>query len=676
MKVFLASLALLSAALPVAAQNAADPLHGWTSASTPAAFEAWIQQRIVAEKADLAKLQSVTGPRTVENTLRPYDDAVNELAVAGNNAYLLYSLADTAALRDKGQQMAAQIGSAQTDLGLDPQVYKALSAIATPADPATRHYLEHVLLEYHLAGVDRDEATRKKIHDLQDKITDLTLEFSRNIADGMGSFKAKPEELAGLPADFIAAHQPGADGLVTLTTDEPDHGPVMSFATSATLRRRMFLAYTGRAWPKNDAVLRRILVTRQQLADTLGYAHYADYATADQMIGTPANVTKLIDDLDKIARPAAAREYQQVLTLARQSQPGLQEISLSDSAYWREQFRRSHFNFDAQSVRPYFPYAQVQAGILTTAARLFHVRFTPVKNAALWDSSVDVFDVYDAADGAANRKLGRIYLDMHPRPGKDKWFSSSPVIPGIRGRQLPEGMLVCNFSGGKPGEPGLMQYDEVVTFFHEFGHLMHNILGSQGDWSAAGGFNVEGDFVESPSQMLEEFFHSATILQSFGHHYQTGEPVPAALIERMNAASSWGRGTWVEHQLLYSNYSLTLHNQRPDTLDFDATWAAMDKRYSAYAGIHGDHTFASFTHLTGYASNYYTYLLDKVIAIDFFAQFDQKNLLDGPTAMRYRRAVLEPGGSKPATQLVQDFLGRPQSMEAIGHWINQEPLTK
>jgi thimet oligopeptidase len=678
MKVFLASLALACAALPIAAQNTApaDPLHGWLAANSPAAFEAWVNERLAAEKADLAKLESVQGPRTVENTLRPYDDAVNELTIAGNNAYLLYSLADAAALRDKGQEMAAKIGSIQTDLSLDTQVYKALAAVAQPADPATRHYLQHTLLEYHLSGVDRDEATRKQIHALQDKITDLTLEFSRNVADGTGHFKAKPEELAGLPADFLSAHKPDAEGLVTLSTDEPDHGPVMSFAASAELRKRMFLAYTDRAWPKNDAVLRNLLIARQQLATTLGYAHYADYATVDQMIGSPANVTKLVDDLDKIARPAANREYGQLLALAQKSEPGLKEITVSDNAYWREQFRRSQFNFDAQSVRPYFPYAQVQDGILKTAARLFHVSFTPVKDAAVWDSSVDVFDVYDAADGAKGRKLGRIYLDMHPREGKDKWFSSSPVIPGIRGRQLPEGMLVCNFSGGKPGEPGLMQYDEVVTFFHEFGHLMHNILGSQGEWSAEGGFNVEGDFVESPSQMLEEFFHSATILQSFGHHYQSGEPIPTALVERMNAASAWGRGTWVEHQLLYSSYSLTLHNQAPEKLDFDAQWAAMNTRFSPFAPIAGEHTFASFTHLTGYASNYYTYLLDKVIAIDFFAQFDPGNLLDGPTAMRYRHAVLEPGGSKPATELVRDFLGRPQSMEAIGHWINQEPLTK
>jgi thimet oligopeptidase len=195
--------------------------------------------------------------------------------------------------------------------------------------------------------------------------------------------------------------------------------------------------------------------------------------------------------------------------------------------------------------------------------------------------SVDTFDVFDAAEGSKGKLLGRIYLDMHPREGKDKWFSSAPVIPGIRGRQLPEGMLVCNFSGGKAGDPGLMQYSEVVTFFHEFGHLMHHILGSQGQWSGAGGFNVEGDFIESPSQMLEEMFHDTAILQSFGKHYQTGETIPASLIAKMNAASAYGRGRWLQRQLIYASYSLQVHNQAPASLDFDALAKQADARASA-----------------------------------------------------------------------------------------------
>ena len=323
-------------------------------------------------------------------------------------------------------------------------------------------------------------------------------------------------------------------------------------------------------------------------------------------------------------------------------------------------------------MRPYFPYDAVQAGILQTASRLFHVTFKPVKDAVVWDKSVDTFDVVDAAEGSQGKLLGRIYLDMHPREGKDKWFSSGSVTPGIKGKQLPEGMLICNFSGGEAGDPGLMQYSEVVTFFHEFGHLMHHILGSQGQWSAAGGFNVEGDFVESPSEMLEEMFHDTAILQSFGKHYQTGEVLPASLIAKMNAASAYGRGRWLQGQLIYSSFALQVHNQAPTGLDFDALWTADTEKFSPFKPVEGAHSFAAFTHICGYASNYYTYVLDKVIAIDFFSQFDKKNLLDGPTAMRYRRSVLDPGASKPATELVKDFLGRPQQMDALRNWMNEQ----
>jgi thimet oligopeptidase len=673
------ALALVFAAAAVAApvlpaqQPSADPLHAWVQGSDPAAVEAWTDQRLADAQADVDKLLAVTGPRTVENTLRPFDDAQNQLSIAGNNAALLYALADAAALRDKGQAMTAKVSSASTDLSLNQKVYSALTAIPLPAnDPPTRHYLERQLLEYRLSGVDKDDATRAKIRALQDKITDLSLVFGRNVADGTIKITATKDELDGLPADYIALHKPAADGTYTLTTEQPDVQPVLSFAKSAELRKRMFLAYNQRSYPKNVQVLRDLLTARQELATTLGYAHYADLATADQMIGSAAGIERLIQQVDDASRSAATREYNQLLAFAQTQQPGLTAISQADAGYWSEQYRRAKYDFDAQSVRPYFPYDEVQAGILKTAARLFHLTFKPVKDAIVWDKSVDTFDVYDAAPGHEGKLLGRIYLDMHPRDGKDKWFSSSPVLPGIHGRQLPEGMLVCNFSGGNAGDPGLMQYSEVVVFFHEFGHLMHHILGSQGEWSGAGGFNVEGDFVESPSQMLEEMFHDTAILQSFGKQYQTGETLPASLIAKMNAASAYGRARWLQGQLFYASYAFQVHDQAPASIDFDALLAADSARFSPYTQVDGNRMYASFTHLVGYASNYYTYVLDKVIAIDFFAQFDKSNLLDGPTAMRYRRAVLEPGASKPAPQLVKDFLGREQNMDAIKSWMNEE----
>jgi thimet oligopeptidase len=276
--------------------------------------------------------------------------------------------------------------------------------------------------------------------------------------------------------------------------------PVMTFAADPELRLRMFLAYNTRAYPDNRPLLLQLLALRQQVATILGFASWADLATANQMMGSAANLKKFIAELELASREGAQKEYEMVLAFARKQQPGLANLKSSDRAYWYEQFRREAFDFDSQSVRPYFPYEAVQTGILETAARLFHVSFQRNPDTPVWHPHVTAWDVHDRG-----QLIGRFYLDMHPREGKDKWFSAAPLIPGIAGRQLPEVALICNFPGGRPDDPGLMQYSDVVTFFHEFGHLMHAILGGQQAWAGVSGIATEGDFVEVPSQMLEEF---------------------------------------------------------------------------------------------------------------------------------------------------------------------------
>jgi len=655
---------------------AQDPLHAWTGGADPAALETWVNARLAAEKGDIDRLIAAKGTRSVENTLRAYDDAQNELALAGNEAYLMFSVGNAAPLRDKGQELVAKISSASTDLSLNTEVYRALAAVPLPADDrATKHYLERTLLEYRLAGVDKDDATRARIRKLQDKITEASLVFGRNVADGRLEVKATRAELDGLPEDYIARHKPGADGAYTLNTDAPDSTPVLSFAKNADLRKRMYIAYNQRAYPKNVAVLRSILEARQELATTLGYKTFADLAMADQMMGSADKLKSFLKQVDDASRTIADKEYDLMFTYAKSQEPALTAIPASDGGYWAEEYRRAKYDFDAQSVRPYFPYAKVQEGILATAAHLFHVEFKAATDAKTWDKSVSTYDVYDAA-GSDHKKLGRIYLDMHPRDGKDKWFSSAPIVPGIKGKQLPEGALICNFPGGIEGDPGLMEYSDVVVFFHEFGHLMHHILGGQGRWSNTGGFSVEGDFVEAPSQMLEEMFRDYGILAGFAKDYKTGAVIPTMLVEKMNAAGAYGRGRWVQAQLLYSTYSLQVHDQPPAEIDFDSLWRTDFERFSKLSFLDGNRFYTSFTHLTGYSSNYYTYMLDKVIAVDFFSMFDKKNLLDGPAAMRYRRTVLEPGATKPANALVRDFLGREESLDSLKTWMNEEFVAK
>lgn len=649
--------------------HVSEQLHAWESggAQSAEALSAWVNARIAAHEDALAALLAVNGPRTVENTLPLYDAAIEELSLAGSQTGVLNSVAAAKEVRDQAQVEAQRVAQAASALSLNRAVYDALAAMTLDGcNSATRHYVERTLLSYRLAGVDRDDATRAHLQTLHDKATRLSLEFSRNIQEGAKIVTAAPGELAGLPQDYLVRHQPGADGRVSLSTDQPDMQPVMTFAESAPLRERMFMAYHTRAYPQNKAILEQLLATRQEIATLLGFRSWADLATADQMMGSAANVRLFLQKLDEASREGARREHSMILEFARSRQPGLKEIDITSRGYWYEQFRRASFDFDSNSVRPYFPYAQVEAGILDTAARLFKVEFRRVDVTA-WDPSVSVFDVYE--DGA---RVGRFYLDMHPREGKDKWFSAAPVVTGVRGRYLPEAALICNFPGGEPGDPGLMQYNDVVTYFHEFGHLMHAILGGQTQWAGISGFATEGDFIEVPSQMLEEFFRDETLLQSFARHYQTGETLPVDVIRKMKGASAFGRADGMRQQLYYTTLSLDLHDQDPSKLDLDREVHDLYTRFLPWKWLDGNRMYASFGHLTGYSSNYYTYAFDKVIALDFFAQFDPANLLDGDAGKRYRTSVLEQGGSRPGREMVRDFLGRDEEFEAFSSWLNEE----
>jgi len=650
-----------------------DFVHAWEVASTAEALTSWISARLAAYEQALAVLLAFSGPRTPQNSLMLYDQAIEQLNLAGGQAGVLNYVAADKAIRDQAQLEAQRVAMVGNALSLNRAVYEALAAIDLEgASAATRHYVGRTLLGYRLAGVDKDQQTRDLLHELHEKATRLALDFSRNIQEGAKTIQATPDEMDGLPSDYLARHQPDAEGHITLSTDQPDMQPVMTFASCKALRQRMFWAYYTRAYPTNRQILLDLLATRQEIAAVLGFRSWADLATADQMMGSAANVRTFIDKLDEASREGGRREHQLILDYARQQQPELTEIDIASRAYWYEQYRRSAFDFDSQSVRPYFPYAQVEAGILETAAKLFKIEFQR-STAPGWDPSVSSFDVLENG-----QIVGRFYLDMHPREGKDKWFSAASIVNGARGRALPEAALVCNFpaptfnEAGKVDDPGFLQYSDVVTYFHEFGHLMHTILGGQTEWVGLSGFATEGDFVEVPSQLLEEFFRDETLLQSFAKHFQTGEALPSKTIEKMKLAGAFGRADSMRSQLFYTSLSLDLHDQNPVGLDLDQSTRQLHELFQPWSWLDGNRMYASFGHLAGYTSNYYTYAFDKVIALDFFAQFDPNDLLGCDVGGRYRKSVLEPGGYKPGRELVRDFLGRDEEFAAFSNWLNEE----
>ncbi|HEV2699815.1 MAG TPA: M3 family metallopeptidase [Terriglobales bacterium] len=664
-KMFVIALALNCLA---AAQATQQPTV-WASKPDATAFEKIINERLSSADQVIQQLTSTKGSRTIDNTLAPFDEAVRQINSAAYFSMLMEQVHPEAAFRDRATEMLRKASAAQTALSLNRDVYKALSALdVSKSDAATRYYVQRQLLEFRLAGVDKDDATRDRLKKLNDDLTNEQATFERNISDDQKKVEVTdPKQLDGLPQDYIDRHKPGTDGKIYVTTNYPDALPALKFAKSDDLRRRVSLAFRTRAYPKNKDVLESMMKTRYEIATTLGYSSWADYNAADKMIKSGARIADFIEKVDAAAHPVAQREYQMLLAEKQKTDPSAKEVVDYENSYFNELVRRSQFNFDSQQVRPYLPFNEVRQGILDTAATLFHVKFSREENVPSWDPSIETWDVLDNG-----KIIGRFYLDMHPRPGKYTHAEMAPVLDGIRGKQLPEAILVCNFPQPTASDPGLMEYGDVVTFFHEFGHLMHWILGGQQQWAGISGITMESDFVEAPSQMLEEWMRSPQVLASFAHHYKTGEPIPAELVARMNRASAFGRANWVSDQNSYTAISYDIYKTKPENVDPDTVVEKDEKKYSPFALLPGTHMYAAFGHLAGYSSAYYTYLWDKVIAEDFFSQFDHSNLLAGPAPMRYRHTVLEPGGSMSANDLVRNFLGREQKMDALQKWMGEE----
>ena len=308
--------------------------------------------------------------------------------------------------------------------------------------------------------------------------------------------------------------------------------------------------------------------------------------------------------------------------------------------------RKEQHDVDSQLVRTYFPFDKVHQGLLDVTGRLFGLRYEQVADAVVWHEDVTVFDVFSTGTETDGESLGRIYLDLHPREGKYKHAAQFTIANGVAGRQLPEGALLCNFS------KGLMEHDHVVTLFHEFGHLIHHVLGGHVGWTRFSGVATEWDFVEAPSQMLEEWAWDADVLQTFATNAD-GEPIPADLVGRMRAADDFGKGLQARQQMFYAAVSYWFHTERP--ADLAAKQVELQERYSPYRYIDGTHFFANFGHLGGYSSAYYTYMWSLVIAKDLFSAFDPDDMFDvdrrRPLPRRDPRPGRHQGRRRPGRRL-------------------------
>jgi thimet oligopeptidase len=563
------------------------------------------------------------------------------------------------AIREAGDTCQQRTSDVLTRLSLSRPVYERLSSIdTTTLNEREAFLLARTLRDYRRAGIDKDEQTREKVRAINAELAEISTEFSKNLREIQGKVVLESvDALMGMPQDYIDAHQPDENGQITITTDYPDTGPIYSYSPNEALRKQLRTVDSDRAYPENVAPLRKLLEKRYELATLLGYPNWAAYVTEDKMTGSPEVAEAFLSRVETAATDAAGIEYQRLLAKLVETQPDADTVPEWSSSYLAEQIRQSDYALDSQEVRQYFAYDNVRSGIFSLVQDLFGVEIRDWADAPVWDESVTAHEMYRNGE-----LIGRFFLDMHPRDGKFKHAAAFPIRFGPTSDGVPVGALMCNFPAGDH-TTGLMEHRQVETFLHEFGHLIHDMFSGQPDFASLSMGNLEWDFIEAPSQMLENWVWDYDTLAKFAVNAE-GETIPRELVAKMNAARDFGKGLGTLRQLLYAGVSLNYYNRPPDEVDFDEIWNERQSALSPLESLPDVHRYASFGHLDGYSAIYYTYQWSLAISTDMFTEFEKNGLRDPDTAARYRDNVLAPGSSKPAAELVHDFLGRDWTPEA------------
>jgi thimet oligopeptidase len=624
-------------------------------------------------RAEALRPQIIAGaPRTIDETLVRYNQLLTAASASNALAGLMSEVHPDEAIRDAARECEQEVSRFYSHLALDREMYDTLAAVdVSGADADTQRFLAHTLRDYRRAGVDKPPEIRTRLKLIDEELTKLGQSFSKQISEDVRAIEiTDPARLAGLPEDFIAAHPPDADGKIRITTDYPDYNPFMTYAADDELRRQLYVAFRSRGERTNEATLRKILKLRAEKAALLGFTNWADYITADKMIGSGTSAARFLDKVWKLAAPRAEQDYKELLRQLLAIAPGSTAVADWQKVWLENLVKKERYEVDASWVRQYFPYDRVLAGLLEVTAEIFDLAYVAVSDADRWHPSVVVYDVM-----RGTTKLGRIYLDMHPRDGKYKHAAQFPLKDGVRGVQLPEGVLVCNFpvperaTGARPGSAGLLEHEDVVTMFHEFGHLMHHVLGGHQKWITQSGVSTEWDFVEAPSQMFEEWAWRYDTLARFARHHDTGAVIPADLVDKMRRADKFGLGTTTVQQIFYAAISLGFHRADADTLDQLSEVRRLQKRYTPFAYVPGTCFHTSFGHLVGYSAMYYTYQWSLVIAKDLLTPFESSGLMATDVTYAYRDKVLVPGGSRDAAELVRSFLGRDYDFRAYERFL-------
>ena len=607
------------------------------------------------------------------NTIRALDDMGWELGLAVNRLGLIEQTSTNAAVRDAATDAGKIISDWAVGTDYREDVYAAVKAYAATQPMLVgedKKLLENTLRDYRRAGLDLPKAQRNEVEKLRKKLTVLETDYQKNITQAKQALKFTKAELAGVPEDFLAQQgiKTGDDEYTLMANITFHYIMVEDNAKSEATRRKMLAAQCNLAREQNIPLLQKILVLRDDIAHKLGYANYADYATETRMV---KNAQTAIDFETKL-KDGLQPKYSAELELFRQMKAkdtgdANAQIFVWDWRYYANELKKTKYNVDAEQLRVYFPYERVLQGMFAIYQSIFGLKFERVEAPYKW---VDDLQLYSVSDAKTGEPLGLFYLDMFPRDGKYNHFAQFGIVDGKR---LPDGKyqrpvcaLVCNFPPPQPDKPSLMSHDEVETIFHEFGHAMHTIL-TRAKYSRFSGTSVPRDFVEAPSQMLENWPWDKKVLDSFAADYRDPKKkIPADILAQLKTARLATEGTRYRRQLSFGLMDLALHTQIHAT-NADQALPLSNKVLSEVSlPVVPDSAFIGyFGHIIGYGAGYYGYAWADAIAADMATTFEKSpgGYFDKEVGMRMRNEIYAVGDARDINESIEKFLGRPRSIE-------------
>ena len=616
---------------------------------------------------------------------RTLDVATERLGRAWGAVSHLKAVMDAPELRAAYNAALPRVTEFFTRLGSDERLYAKYKAIDPAAlDAEQQQALKNSLRDFTLGGAELTGEPKARYAQIQERLADLTQKFSENALDATDSFAyfASEDELAGVPADVkaaarAAAQAEGKEGF-KLTLQIPCYLPVMQFADRAALRQHLYRAYVTRASDRaegdarrfdNSAIMREILALRREEAQLLGYASYGDVSLVPKMADSPAQVLEFLRTLATKARPYAERDLADLRAFAAR------ELSLPDPQAWDwpyigEKLKEARYAFSEQEVKNYFPLPKVLGGLFKIVETLFEVQIRR-DSAPVWHPSVEFFRIE-----RGGQLLGQFYLDPLARTGKrgGAWMDDARarwLRPDTDVLQTPVAYLVCNFATGVDGQPPLLTHDDATTLFHEFGHGLQHLLTQVGEHDVSGISGVEWDAVELPSQFMENFCWEWDVLRHMTAHVQTGEALPRALFDKMLAARNYQAGLQTLRQVEFSLFDMLLHTTHDPAQDPQALLQTVRDEVAVLQPPAFNRMANTFSHIFagGYAAGYYSYKWAEVLSADAYAAFEEAAGVHGvpsvDTGRRYRRAILETGGSRPAMESFKAFRGREPSIDAL-----------